>query len=418
MIAETVFVGTELLLGEILNTNAQYISQRLAELGIDQYYQVTVGDNAERLAGVLRLALSRADVVITSGGLGPTQDDLTRDAAAEVSGRPLELDEGYLAELQAWFRNRTGGREMPANNARQALVPRGARMMPNPVGTAPGLIVPVGEKAILLLPGPPHEFRRMLHDHVIPFLTERMGGARLKLFTRTLRLCGIGESSVEQQILDLIQGQSDPSLAPYAKLGEVHLRLATKAPEPAEAEQRFAPLEAEIRRRLGQHLFGVDETTLEEAVGARLRERGWALALAESCTGGLIAKRITDVAGSSDYFRAGYVTYSNEAKIDLLGVRPETLASQGAVSEAAVLEMAAGAARRSGAPVALAVSGVAGPGGGTPEKPVGTVWIGLHLPDGTRARRFQFQGGRAEVRQWAAQHALAYLWAHLAPAGG
>lgn len=416
MIAETVFVGTELLLGEILNTNAQYISQRLAELGVDQYFQVTVGDNAERLAGVLRQALSRSDVVITSGGLGPTQDDLTREAAAAVAGRPLELDAGYLQDLQEWFRRRTG-REMPANNARQALVPRGARMMPNPVGTAPGLIVPVGEKALLLLPGPPHEFKQMLHDHVIPFLTERMGAGRLQLFSRTLRLCGTGESAVEQAILDLIQGQTDPSLAPYAKVGEVHLRLATKAESAAAAAARFAPLEDEIRRRLGTYIFGTDDTTLEQAVGARLRERGWTLALAESCTGGLVAKRITDVPGSSAYFLAGYVTYSNGAKTDLLGVSPQTLQAHGAVSAETVKAMAAGAVQRSGATVAVAVSGIAGPGGGTPERPVGTVWIGLSGPGMTKARQFQFRGSRSVIREWAAQQALAYLWAFLAELG-
>lgn len=412
MIAETIFVGTELLLGEILNTNAQYMGQRLAELGVDQYYQLTVGDNPDRLAGVLRLALSRADVVITSGGLGPTQDDLTREVAAEVAGRPLELDEAYLEELRAWFRRRTG-REMPENNVRQAMVPRGGRMMPNPVGTAPGLVVPVGDKVILLLPGPPHEFKKMLHDHVIPLLTERMGGERLKLFSRTLRLCGTGESAVEQEILDLIQAQSDPSLAPYAKLGEVQLRMATKASTPAEAETRFAPLESEIRRRLGRHIFGTDDTTLEQAVGARLRERGWTLALAESCTGGLVSKRITDVPGSSDYLLAGYVTYSNAAKQDLLGVRAETLQTHGAVAEATVLEMAAGAAQRAGATVALSVSGVAGPGGGTHDKPVGTVWVGLCGPGIARARLLQLRGGRGEIREWSAQQALAFLWAFL-----
>ncbi len=415
MIAETIFVGTELLLGEILNSNAQYIAQRLAELGVDQFYQSTVGDNADRLAGALRLALTRSDVVITSGGLGPTQDDLTREVAAEVAGRPLELNETYLQELRDWFSRRTG-KDMPENNVRQAMVPRGGRMMPNPVGTAPGLNIPVGDKVILLLPGPPHEFKKMLHDHVIPFLTEQMGGARLKLFSRTLRICGMGESAVEQEILDLMQNQQDPSLAPYAKAGEVHLRMATKTGELAEAEARWAPLEAEIRRRLGKHIFGVDETTLEEAVGARLRERGWTLALAESCTGGLISKRITDIPGSSTYLLAGYVTYSNAAKQDLPGVRAETLQTDGAVSEATVLEMAAGAARRSGATVAVSVSGVAGPDGGTAEKPVGTVWIGLHGPGVSKARRFHFRGGRAEIRQWAAQYALAYLWAYLGEA--
>ncbi|BDG60529.1 competence/damage-inducible protein A [Caldinitratiruptor microaerophilus] len=419
MRAELVFVGTELLLGEILNTNAQYLSRRLAELGVDVYYQVTVGDNPERLEGALRQAIGRADVVLTSGGLGPTDDDLTREVAAALSGRPLREDPAVLAEIAAWFER--AGRPMTANNRRQAMVPEGATVLPNPVGTAPGLIVPVGEPrqpggeppALVLMPGPPPELTRMFEDHVVPYLTRRMGGTPLRLFTRTLRFCGIGESALADAVQDILAAQTDPTIAPYAKPGEVHLRLATKAADAAIAEARFAPVVEAIRQRVGQHLFGTDETTLEQAVGDLLRQRGWTLALAESCTGGLVAKRITDVPGSSAYFLAGYVTYSNAAKMDVLGVPAETLAQHGAVSEATVRAMAEGARRRSGATVAVSVSGIAGPGGGTPEKPVGTVWIGLAYPGGVRARQFLFRGSRDHIRQVTAQYALAYLWAHL-----
>lgn len=421
MIAETVFVGTELLLGEILNTNAQFISQRLAALGIDQYQQQTVGDNAQRLAAVLRQALERADVVITSGGLGPTQDDITREVAAAVTGRALALDQAVMDEVSGWFRR--AGRPMPVTNDRQAMVPAGATVLPNPVGTAPGLIIPAGDgtppagdgqpRVIILVPGPPHEMARMVEDHVIPYLTGRAGGRPLGIFTRTLRFCGIGESAIEEALGDLMAAQTDPTIAPYAKLGEVHLRLATKAGTAEEARARFAPVESAIRGRVGQYLYGRDDTPLEQAVGAVLRARGQTLALAESCTGGLLAQRITDVAGSSEYFLAGYVTYANAAKQDMLAVPEAVVVEHGAVSEPTVRAMAEGARRRSGATYAVSLTGIAGPGGGTPEKPVGTVWVGLAGPEGTRARLYQLRGGRAEIRRLAAQYALTYLWHHL-----
>jgi nicotinamide-nucleotide amidase len=418
MIAELVFVGTELLLGEILNTNGQYLSQRLALLGIDVYYQTTVGDNPERLAGVLAQALSRADVVIASGGLGPTMDDITREVTAAVAGRPLELDAAILAALEGWFRGR--GAAMSANNSRQAMVPRGATVLPNDRGTAPGLLVPAeGGKAVILLPGPPNELTAMFEQQVIPHLTARMGGRPLTLVTRTLRFIDIGESAMEDALKDLIESQSDPLIAPYAKLGECHLRLSTKAPDPGTGFARIAPVEEEIRRRLGRHVYGIDEETLEAAVGRLLGERGVWLSVAESCTGGLLAKRITDVPGSSAYFRSGYVTYHDRAKVAMLGVAPEVLEQHGAVSEQTVRAMAGGALAAGGAGVAVAISGVAGPGGGTEAKPVGTVCIALAatpgdgLPGGTYARTFKFWGSRRDIRERSATAALAMLRRYL-----
>ncbi len=419
MIAELVFVGTELLLGEILNTNAQYLSERLALVGIDVYHQVTVGDNAERLATVLRTALSRADVVITSGGLGPTLDDITRDVSAEVTGRPLELDEVLLAELQAFYAGR--GRTMAPNNVRQVMVPHGATPLRNDRGTAPGLIIPAQDgKAIVLLPGPPIELRPMFERQVIPYLTGRMGGSPLALISRVLRFVDIGESDLEERLKDLITEQTDPSIAPYAKTMEVHLRLATKAATAEEGIARIAPVEAEIRRRLGDHVYGIDATTLEESVVGLLREKGLQVALAESCTGGLVAKRITDVSGSSAVFGAGFVTYSNEAKQGFLGVPGEVLAAHGAVSEQVVRAMAEGALERSGANVAVAISGIAGPEGGTAEKPVGTVWLALAsrdngdgLPAGVWAKPFKFWGSRADVRERSSVAALAMIRRYL-----
>lgn len=419
MKAELVFVGTELLLGEILNTNAQFLSEQLALLGVDVYYQQTVGDNEERLAGVFRQALSRSDVVIASGGLGPTMDDITREVAAAVTARPLALDEGLLAELKAWFAQR--GRPMAENNARQLMVPQGATVLKNDRGTAPGLIIHAdGGKAVILLPGPPIELRPMFERQVVPFLTSRMGGRPLSLISRTLRFIDIGESSLEEALKDLIAAQGDPSIAPYAKTGEVHLRLATKAADSAEGLARIAPVEAEIRSRLGQHLYGTDTTTLEAAVGQLLQERQMTVTLAESCTGGLLGKRITDVPGSSAWFGMGFTTYSYEAKSRFLGVPAALLDEHGAVSEPVVEAMAAGAMERSGADVALAISGIAGPDGGTPEKPVGTVCFGLAarggahgLMPGVWSRTLQLWGSRADVRDRSATAALAMLRRYL-----
>lgn len=415
LIAELIFVGTELLLGEILNTNAQYLSEKLALLGIDVYYQTTVGDNPERMRGVFRQALGRADVVIASGGLGPTMDDITRDIAAEVAGRPLELDQALVEELEAWFRGR--GRTMAENNKRQCLVPRGATVLRNDRGTAPGLIIPAeGAKSIVLLPGPPIELRPMFERQVIHHLTASLGGVPLALVSRTLRFIDIGESSLEDAIKDLMANQQDPTIAPYAKTGEVHLRLATRAETQEEGLARIAPVEAEIRARLGRYVYGIDQTSLEEAVGQLLKERGLMLTLAESCTGGLVAKKMTDIPGSSDYFGMGFATYANTAKMKFLGVSDSLLAGHGAVSEPVARAMAEGALEQAEADIAVAISGIAGPGGGTPEKPVGTVCFALAarggkdgLPAGTWSRTVQLWGSRQDVRERSAIQALAMI---------
>lgn len=412
MRAELLFVGTELLLGEILNTNAQFLSERLALLGVDVYHQVTVGDNWERLAAVVRTALSRADVVITSGGLGPTMDDITREVTAEVTGRPLELDQALLAELEGWYAKRA--RAMPPNNVRQVMVPQGATALRNDRGTAPGLIVPAEEgKAVILLPGPPNELRPMFERQVIPYLTGRMGGRPLSLVSRVLRFIDIGESALEVQLKDLIEGQTDPSIAPYAKTGEVHIRVATKAPDQPTGLARLEPVVEEIRRRAGQHLYGYDSASLEQAVGELLKERKMTVTTAESCTGGLIAKRLTDIPGSSAYVGQGFITYSNQAKAELLGVSEALLLQHGAVSEPVVAAMAEGALKRARADVAVAVSGIAGPDGGTPEKPVGTVCFGLAAAAGTWTRTIQLWGSRTDIRDRSATAALAMIRRHL-----
>lgn len=434
--AELIFVGTELLLGEILNTNAQYLSQRLAELGIDCYYQVTVGDNAARLAGVLRQSLGRAEVVIATGGLGPTMDDITKETVARVLGLPLELHPPSLERIEETFRRL--GRPMSENNRKQALTARGARVLPNDRGTAPGMAVGVPpdwtperseapgwraadappawppRRVVIVLPGPPREMVPMFEEGAVPVLLEMLGGEATMLIARTLRFVGIGESDLEHRIRDLMAGQTDPFIAPYAKLGEVHLRLSTKAADRAAGLARIAPVEAAIRERVGGFCYGTDDQTLEQVVGEELRARAMTLAVAESCTGGLLSKRLTDVPGSSDYFLAGLVTYSNAAKESVLAVPAATLGAHGAVSDETALAMAAGARQATGADVAVSVTGIAGPGGGSAQKPVGTVHIAVDGPKGPWVRRHRFPAGdRAAIRERSAQEALNRLWRYL-----
>lgn len=306
MIAETVFVGTELLLGQIVNTNAAYLGEHLSMLGIDSYYQSVVGDNPGRLTASLERALERSDVVIASGGLGPTMDDLTRETAAELTGRPLQFDP------EIWQRI-TGRRRgpMPENMRRQAMVPVGATVLPNDVGSAPGLAIPAldGRKLIILLPGPPHELQPMFERYAIPLLLARLG-ERTSLVSRTLRFCDIGESALEEQLKDLVANQKDPTLATYAKPGDVHLRISTKASSRDEGMKRILLLENEIRARVGQCIYGVDETTLEQAVGQLLQRLGWRVAIVDAQGGGTLAARLTEPVGSDTWFAWGLATTS------------------------------------------------------------------------------------------------------------
>ncbi|HEX6989139.1 MAG TPA: competence/damage-inducible protein A, partial [Bacillota bacterium] len=363
MKAELVCIGTELLLGETLNTNAQYLGQHLADLGIDVYRRAVVGDNLARAQEAVAQALARADVVLTTGGLGPTMDDVTREVIAAVTGRPLRRDPALAAALASDLEAR--GLAVTETQLRQALLPEGAEALPNPYGTAPGIWVEVDGRVVCALPGPPAERRPMFTAQVEPRLRRLLPGGAAGLHRRILKVCGLPEAEVEDRLADLIARQSDPTIAPYAKSGEIHLRLATKASDPADAAARFDGLEAEIRRRLGWHLFGRDDDTLPGVVGRLLAARGLTLAAAESCTGGLLGARITDVPGSSAYFLLSVVAYSNHAKQRVLGVPGDLLAAHGAVSEPVALAMAEGARRVAGADVGLGVTGIAGPGGGT-----------------------------------------------------
>ncbi len=408
MNAEIVAVGTELLLGNILNTNAQYLSCALSELGIDVYYQSVVGDNPARLASAVELSLSRADMVVITGGLGPTQDDLTKETVAQFMEKKLILHQPSLDKMKEYFA--AIGREMTPNNEKQAMLPENAVVLPNDCGTAPGCILEKDGKTAILLPGPPVEMETMYQNYVRPYLAER---ADSTIRSRTLRLFGIGESKAESMIQDLMEQSQNPTVAPYAKLCEVHLRLTAKAEDQKRAEEMLDTLEGQVREILGEYVYGYDGDDLQTVACRLLREKGLTVSFAESCTGGLLAKMLTDVAGSSDVFGYGFVTYANRAKTELVNVPPELLRRFGAVSEPVAVAMSRGARRAAASDVALSVTGIAGPGGGSEEKPVGLVYIGLSTPDGTICKRFQFSGSRDKIRTQTAMNALSMLVRYL-----
>ena len=409
MKAEIVSVGTELLLGHTVNTDATHVARELSVLGFDLLQVHTVGDNAGRLEAALRGALERAGVVVTTGGLGPTDDDLTKETVAAVANVPLEEHADSMARLREYF----GSRPMSANQIKQALLPRGAVAFPNAVGTAPGCAVPVSNGAgeprwVLLLPGPPPELLPMLRDSVVPFLRSMTGEAISSFMVRTF---GIGEGAAALRIADLTNG-ANPTAATYAADGEMFVRITAKAANAAAAEAMAEPMLRAVRQRLGDVVYGVDVSSLEAVVVEELRQQQRTLATAESCTGGLLAKRITDQPGASEVFGYGLVTYADEAKMRLLDVPGEMLRAHGAVSAEVAARMAQGARRGYGADFGIGITGVAGPGGGTPQKPVGLVHIALCDASGVFLRAMQPQGrylGREWTRRMASSHALDML---------
>jgi nicotinamide-nucleotide amidase len=414
VIIELIMTGSELMLGRVLNTHQQWICRQLADLGYAVQRQVAVPDTASAIECAVAEALARADCVITTGGLGPTSDDMTRERIAHLLGRRLIEDSRILEELVAYFARRA--RPMPPRTAVQALVPEGAQVLPNPNGTAPGLLLPLDPNPfrpdakpswLVMLPGPPRELRPMFNDHVLPRLRQ-LAPLPAPCICRTLRTVGIGESQVEQLIADPLQTliQCGLELGYCARPGEVDVRLLARG---ADAGRLVQEAEEKIRRLAGEYLFGTDEAELEEAVVTLLKERHETLALAESCTGGLIAHRITNVPGASAVFLAGIVAYSNQAKQQSLGVQPPTLSQYGAVSDPTAREMADGARRRFGADYALAVTGIAGPDGGTEEKPVGTVYIALASSKETRVLKTRNPFDRATFKHVTSQQALELL---------
>ncbi len=409
MRAEVVSVGTELLLGQIVDTNAAFLARALSDLGISVYRRTTIGDNHDRLLGALRDALAGNDAVITIGGLGPTEDDITRDVLAEAMGDTLRWDERIAHRLQAFFRARNV--PMVESNLRQALVPTNGRPIDNPNGTAPGLLFELNGKVGIALPGPPNEFIPMVENHVVPYLREKTGG-KGTIRSRTLRICGMGESMVEDRLRDLISGQN-PTVATYAKLGEVHVRVTARADDAETADRMIAGRAAQVEERLGDYIYGYDEEPLEAAVVKLLTERGLTVATAESCTGGMLASRITEVPGSSVVFPGGVVSYSNDAKTDLVSVPSEMLAEHGAVSRQVAEALAQGARQRFHADYGIGITGVAGPSGGTEAKPVGLVYIAVADERAAQVEESRFYGSRKDIRYRSAQTALVMLRSRL-----
>ncbi len=401
MNAEIIAVGTELLLGEIVNTNAQFLSDRLSQLGINVYYQVVVGDNKKRLSQTLQASLERSDMVILTGGLGPTKDDLTKETIAETLALPLELHEESLKRIKDFYTSIH--REMAKNNIKQAYLPKGATVLKNDNGTAPGCIIEKNNKVVVMLPGPPREMQPMFNNSVYPFLRRKTSDA---IYSKVLRIFGVGESSLEEKLEDLFEEQSNPTIAPYAKQGEVRLRITSKCKSEEEANKLIAPVEEEIRKRLGVTVYGEGEETLEKVVAKLLMEKNLTIATAESCTGGLLAEKITRVPGISKSFTKGVITYSNESKMELLGVKKETLQEFGAVSAQTAVQMAQGIRERSNVDIGVSITGIAGPGGGTKEKPVGLVYVGVSTEERTWFKELRLSRSRENIRYRTTMHAL------------
>ena len=405
--AEIIAVGSELLGSTRLDTNSLFVADRLAALGIQLRGKGVVGDDRRRLADVFKAALSRADLVVLTGGLGPTDDDVTREAVAEVLGLEMREDTAIVAQIQERFARR--GLRMPDVNRRQAMVPRGATVLDNPNGTAPGLLIEPGHHVVVLLPGPPRELQPMFDGVCERVLAARAG--RFRMYKATLSIAGRGESHVEeiaQPIYSKWTAEDPPiDTTILAMPGQVELHLSLRAEPGAAAEERLRRAHDALRTALGNDVFSTDGRSMEEVVGALLRERGLTIAAAESCTGGLLLSRLTDVPGSSEYVAGGAIVYSNELKTTLVGVSPDLIATYGAVSEPVAAALADGIRARTGASIGVGITGIAGPGGGTPQKPVGTVAIAFNGGElGSRVRTVSLFGGRPQVKFQATQTAL------------
>ncbi|MDO4543307.1 MAG: competence/damage-inducible protein A [Clostridia bacterium] len=403
MIAELICVGTELLMGQILNTNAQFISKELAPRGIDLYHQLVVGDNPARLTEAVNKALARADVVILSGGLGPTDDDLTKETVCAAMGKPLVLFENEWQKIVGYFEEK--GRLVSDNNKKQAMFPEDAIILDNPNGTAPGCIIEKDGKAAILMPGPPRELQPMFINFVLPYLDKRSNHI---LYSREVRIFGMGEADVAFRLRELFSG-TNPTVAPYVKTGEVTLRITARCSCREEGLSMVTPVIEKIRDILGDFVYSIDGETLPMVCHKALIEKGLTLSVAESCTGGLLSSAFIDLPDSSKYFVEGAITYSNEAKIRRLGVKDMTLKRFGAVSIECAIEMAAGMKVRAGTDLAIATTGIAGPSGGTADKPVGLVYVALATNETIMVNGFQLFGDRDRIRLTAVLNALDML---------
>ena len=403
MTVELLTIGTEILMGNIVNTNAAYLSEQCVSIGLSVLYETTVGDNEARMLDAVNRAVSRAEIVILTGGLGPTPDDLTKEVTAKAIGRELIEDPHTRERIAAYLQQRR--RKITDNNWKQALIIEGCRVLDNDNGTAPGLIAEAdnGTK-LILLPGPPDELKPLFLEQVRPYLESLQ---KEHFYSRMVKICGVGESAVADRLDDLIRAQSNPTIATYAKIGQVHVRVTAKAETPEEGERILAPVMEQVRARFGDDIFTEDENvTLEQTVVKLLKDRGLTISFAESCTGGLVSARLVSVPGASEVYQAGFVTYANEAKQKFLGVREETLFEHGAVSPETAAQMSEGVRRAAGADVGVGITGIAGPDGGTPEKPVGLVYISVSYREETRVTEQHFSGNRAKVRERSVNAAL------------
>ncbi|MDD4188766.1 MAG: competence/damage-inducible protein A [Eubacteriales bacterium] len=401
MNAEILSIGTELLMGQITNTNAQYIASMLPEVGIGVYWQSVVGDNPLRLKEAMEVAIKRSDVVITTGGLGPTKDDLTKETAAEVLGIKLVTDRKTLEELDSYFKkvNRT----MTKNNLKQANIPEGCTIIRNSNGTAPGCIVEKEGKTVILLPGPPREMCPMFNETVIPYLLKKTD---THLYSKYLRIFGIGESAMEEKIIDLVESQSNPTLAPYAKEGEVMLRVTARYNKDEDPEIAIRPLLDRIYDRIGEYIYCDDNSEMEEVLVRLLKKYNITISIAESCTGGMISERITRIPGVSAVFTGGVVAYNNTVKSKTLNVSDEILKEYGSVSAETAEAMAVSIRNMTGSDISLSVTGIAGPGGATETKPLGSVFIALADGKSKFSQKLQLWGDRARIRNVTALHAM------------
>ncbi len=410
--AEIISVGTEHLLGQITDTNAPYLCSMLAGLGIAVYFRTTVGDNTRRVQDVFLQALQRADLILSTGGLGPTDDDLTVAAVAEALGLPLERDEEAWAHIHEFFHKRN--RPLTGQQEKQAMLPRGARMIPNSRGSAPGVIVEHGGATLIFMPGVPREMKGMTEDHVIPYLRARGLAGTEVIRSRVLRITGLGESAVEDRVRDLMRASVNPTIAPYAHTGECHLRITARGTD-VEVERLLDEMQKTVSLRLGKTIYAVGEAALEEIVADVLGRRKVSIAVAESCTGGLLGHRLTRTPGASAYLDGGVIVYSNAAKHRWLGVPEDLLARHGAVSAEAARAMAEAVRAQAHTDLGLATTGIAGPAGATREKPVGLVYIALAYAEGTEVREMRFgtEPGREGIKYLASQAALDMVRLHL-----
>lgn len=401
MRAELIAVGTEILLGDIVNTNAQFLSKELASIGIDVYRQQVIGDNTERLLEVFDEAFKRSDIVITTGGLGPTEDDLTKETACKYFNMESVLHKPSEDDLNAYFKKI--GKEMVQSNLKQVYFPKEAIVLKNDNGTAPGAILKKNNKYIVLLPGPPKEMKPMFLNYAKEHLSKLGDGV---IVSKTLRVLGIGESGAAELLQDLIETGSNPTIAPYAKEDDVIFRITAKAENKEKAEALIEPVKDEVKKRLGDNCYGEDDDTIETVVAELLLKKKLTISTAESCTGGMIASELISYPGISEAFIEGAVTYANEAKMRTLNVKKETLDKYGAVSEETAREMAEGIAKRVNSDVSVVTTGIAGPGGGTKDKPVGLVYIGVYYKGSVSVGRYVFFGDRYKVRRKATITAL------------